>query len=97
MTAATLLPSTALSASKGTSLPKAASWDGIWSGISRSGGRTTVKIANGKVTYWTNNGYSRPKATGSAKGTSVILDDNNRAGSGNLHRGDKWNFCLTSA
>lgn len=36
-----------------------------------------MKIANGKVTYWTNNGYSRPKATGSAKGTSVILDDNN--------------------
>lgn len=53
------------------------SWDGTWSGISSAGGRTTVKISNGKVTYWTNNGFPRPKATGSAKGSSVSLDDNN--------------------
>jgi hypothetical protein len=52
-------------------------WDGTWSGSSSAGGPTTVKIANGKVTFWTNNGYPRPKVTGSANGSSVSLDDNN--------------------
>lgn len=56
---------------------KSNAWDGTWSGVSSAGGRTTVKIANGKVTYWTNNGFPRPKAIGSAKGGSVSLDDNN--------------------
>ncbi|MBW6426092.1 hypothetical protein KX729_32530 [Rhizobium sp. XQZ8] len=66
----------AQTATKQTS-SKAQSWDGTWSGISSAGGRTTVKIANGKVAYWTNNGFPRPKATGSAKGSSVSLADNN--------------------
>ncbi|MCO5734808.1 hypothetical protein [Rhizobium sp. SSA_523] len=56
---------------------QASAWDGTWSGMSSAGGRTTVKIAGGKVTYWTNNGFARPKATGTAKGNSVSLDDNN--------------------
>jgi hypothetical protein len=53
------------------------SWDGTWSGTSSAGGRTTVKIANGKVTFWTNNGFPRPKVTGKVNGSSVALDDNN--------------------
>lgn len=56
---------------------KAGSWDGTWSGTSSAGGRTTVKIASGKVTMWTNNGFPRPKAVGTARGNSVSLDDNN--------------------
>lgn len=71
-----LTPAQAQTGAKPTS-SKAQSWDGTWSGVSSAGGRTTVKIANGKVTYWTNNGFPRPKATGSAKGSSVSLDDNN--------------------
>jgi hypothetical protein len=53
------------------------SWDGTWSGTSSAGGRTTVKITNGKVTSWTNNGFPRPKVTGQVNGSSVSLDDNN--------------------
>lgn len=56
---------------------KGTSWDGTWSGTSSAGGKTTVKIANGKVTFWTNNGFPRPKATGSVKGNTVALDDQN--------------------
>ncbi|MDO5895646.1 hypothetical protein [Agrobacterium sp. Azo12] len=57
---------------------KANAWDGTWSGTSSGGGRkTTVKISNGKVTFWTNNGFPRPKVTGSVSGNSVKLDDNN--------------------
>lgn len=56
---------------------KGTAWDGTWSGTSSAGGKTTVKIANGKVTSWTNNGFPRPKATGSVKGNSVALDDQN--------------------
>lgn len=52
-------------------------WDGTWSGTSSAGGKTTVKIANGKVTFWTNNGFPRPKATGAVRGNSVALDDQN--------------------
>lgn len=56
----------------------ASAWDGTWSGTSSGGGRkTTVKISNGKVTFWTNNGFPRPKVTGSVSGNSVKLDDNN--------------------
>lgn len=55
----------------------AGSWDGTWSGLSSFGRRTTVKIANGKVVSWINNGYPRPKVTGSVNGNSVSLDDNN--------------------
>jgi hypothetical protein len=56
----------------------AASWDGTWSGTSSGGGRkTTVKISNGKVVSWTNNGFARPKVTGSISGSTVKLDDNN--------------------
>jgi hypothetical protein len=76
LAAAIVLPAGAVAAPKQTAA-KANSWDGTWSGMSSAGGRTTVKIANGKVTYWTNNGFPRPKATGSASGSSVSLDDNN--------------------
>jgi hypothetical protein len=31
------------------------------------------------------------------RGIDRHLELDIRAGSGNLHRGDKWNFCLTSA
>jgi hypothetical protein len=56
----------------------AASWDGTWSGTSSGGGRkTTVKISKGKVVFWTNNGFARPKVTGSVIGNTVKLDDNN--------------------
>jgi hypothetical protein len=56
----------------------AASWDGTWSGTSSGGGRkTTVKISNGKVVSWTNNGFARPTVTGSVSGSTVKLDDNN--------------------
>jgi hypothetical protein len=56
----------------------ASAWDGTWSGTSSGGGRkTTVKIANGKVTSWTNNGFPRPKVVGAVSGNSVKLDDNN--------------------
>jgi len=53
------------------------SWDGTWSGTSSAGGKTTVRISKGKVTFWTNNGYARPKVTGSVSGNAVTLDDNN--------------------
>lgn len=56
---------------------KTSTWDGTWSGTSSSGGKTSVRIANGKVTFWTNNGFPRPKVTGSVKGNSVALDDQN--------------------
>lgn len=61
-----------------TKAAKANAWDGTWSGTSSGGGRkTTVKISNGKVTFWTNNGFPRPKVVGSVSGNSVKLDDNN--------------------
>lgn len=54
------------------------SWDGTWSGTSSGGGRTTtVKISGGKVTFWTNNGFPRPKVSGAVNGSKVSLDDNN--------------------
>jgi hypothetical protein len=54
------------------------SWDGTWSGTSSNGGRkTTVRIAGGKVTAWTNNGFARPKVTGAVSGNRVSLNDNN--------------------
>jgi hypothetical protein len=77
---ASSIPS-AFAASKQTSVakvPNAASWDGTWSGRSSNGGRTTtVKISKGKVTFWTNNGYPRPKVIGSVSGDRVVLDDQN--------------------
>lgn len=76
--AATLImPTSAALAVPKKTTAQATAWDGTWSGISSAGGRITVKIADGKVTYWTNNGFARPKATGSARGNSVNLDDNN--------------------
>lgn len=63
-----------------TKAAKANAWDGTWSGTSSGGGggrKTTVKISNGKVTFWTNNGFPRPKVVGSVSGNSVKLDDNN--------------------
>jgi hypothetical protein len=56
---------------------KASSWDGTWSGRSSAGRQTTVKISGGKVTFWTNNGFPRPKVTGSVSGSTVRLNDNN--------------------
>lgn len=55
----------------------ASKWDGTWSGRSSAGGQTSVTIKGGKVVAWTNNGYPRPKASGSVSGNSVRLDDNN--------------------
>ncbi len=61
-------------------LAKDATWDGTWSGRSSAGGNTTVRIQNGKVTAWTNNGFPRARPSGSASGNTVKLDDNNGCG-----------------
>ncbi len=47
---------------------KDAVWDGTWSGRTNAGGNTIVRIQNGKVTAWTNNGFPRATPSGSASG-----------------------------
>jgi hypothetical protein len=46
-----------------------------------------VRIGNRACRAFLGSEFSRDTTTAGA----------NRGGSGNLHRGDKWNFCLTSA